>query len=106
VQNDKERVDLTFEACSHLADLMARYSRIEAHYWKRKVENGRPLEDAMVRVYTAILVYAAEVHGSIESSISSQWPQFIRLQFIEHHQTTDGKILIFFQRGSGKASSA
>lgn len=72
MQNDKERVDLTFEACGHLADLMARYSRIEAHYWKRKVKNGRPLEDAMVRVYTAILVYAAEVQGSIESSISSQ----------------------------------
>ncbi|KAH6623897.1 hypothetical protein F5144DRAFT_584639 [Chaetomium tenue] len=36
VQNDKERADLTFEACGHLADLMARYSRIETHYWEGK----------------------------------------------------------------------
>ncbi|KAH6846999.1 hypothetical protein B0I37DRAFT_135592 [Chaetomium sp. MPI-CAGE-AT-0009] len=72
VQNDKELMDLTFEACGHLADLMARYSRMEAHYWERKVKNGRPLEDAMVRVYTAILVYAAEVQWSIESSISTR----------------------------------
>jgi hypothetical protein len=65
-------MDLTFEACGHLADLLARYSRIEAHYRIRHVKDGKPIEDAMVRVYTAILVYAAEVQRSIESGKTSQ----------------------------------
>ncbi|KAI3318901.1 hypothetical protein HD806DRAFT_511251 [Xylariaceae sp. AK1471] len=67
VQNDKERMDRTFEACSYLADLMARYSRMETHYWNRRVKQGKPLEDAIIKVYTAILVYSAKVKESTES---------------------------------------
>ncbi|KAI1351043.1 hypothetical protein F5Y01DRAFT_283860 [Xylaria sp. FL0043] len=74
VQNDKERMDQTFKACGYLADLMARYSRMEAHYWNRGVRQGKPLEDAMLRVYTAILVYSAEVKESTESEGLSQFP--------------------------------
>lgn len=74
VQNDKERMDQTFEACGYLADLMARYARMETHYWTRRVKQGKPLEDAMVRVYTAILVYSAEVKESTETEGFSQFP--------------------------------
>lgn len=58
-------MDLTFEACNYLTDLMARYARIEAHYRKRKAKRDKPLEGALVSVYIAILVYSAEVQASI-----------------------------------------
>jgi hypothetical protein len=65
-------MDLTFEACGYLADLMARYARIEAHY-RKKAKRDKPLEDALVSVYVAILVYVAEVQGAIEAKAWSTW---------------------------------
>lgn len=80
MQNDKERVDLTFDACGYLASIMARYSRMEAHYRERQVKKGKPLEDAMINVYTAILLYSAEVKGSLKSSVMSQCDQVLRIR--------------------------
>ncbi|KAK7725588.1 hypothetical protein SLS63_008043 [Diaporthe eres] len=62
--HDKELTELTFEACAYLTEQMDLYSRIEAHYHARKMERAEPLAQALVRVYTAILVYAAEVQES------------------------------------------
>lgn len=57
-------MDLTFEACDYLADLMARYARIEAHYRESRDKRDKALERALISVYVAILVYAAEVKES------------------------------------------
>ena len=70
--HDKELTDSTFKAADYLTHLMALYSRIEANYRSRKAKQGRPLEDALVRVYTAILVYAAEVQESTSGKARSQ----------------------------------
>lgn len=64
-------MDLTFGACSYLADLMARYSRIETHYWERN-KHEISLEEGMIKVYTAVLAYAAEVQESINSTVTSE----------------------------------
>jgi hypothetical protein len=50
VGNDKERNELAFEDCDFLADLMARFSRMQLHYWDRAIEDAKPLEDAMIKV--------------------------------------------------------
>lgn len=73
VQNDKDMMDLTFEACEYLADLMARYARIEVHYRERRAKREKPLERALVSVYVAILVYASEVQASIVAKTWSTW---------------------------------
>lgn len=70
MQNDKDLMDLTFEACEYLADLMARYARIEAHYRQSQAKRDKHLERALVSVYVAILVYAAEVQ---ESNVAKAW---------------------------------
>ena len=66
-------MDLTFEACGYLVYLMARYARIEAHYRESTAKRNQPLEDALVSVYLAILVYAAEVQASIVAKAWSTW---------------------------------
>lgn len=53
---------------------------MEAHYRERQVKKGKPLEDAMINVYTAILLYSAAVKGSLESSIMSQCDQTPRMK--------------------------
>ncbi|KAB5577877.1 hypothetical protein GE09DRAFT_1214089 [Coniochaeta sp. 2T2.1] len=78
VQNDKDRTDLIFEACGYLASLMARYSRLQAHYWARQVKGGKPLEDAIINVYKAILVYPAAVKQSLNSTAMNR----VKLSFI------------------------
>jgi len=70
--HDKELTDLAFNACSYLTELMALYSRIESRYHARKVRRVELLEDALVRVYTAILVYAAEVQESTNGKTRSE----------------------------------
>lgn len=70
--HDKELTELTFEACGYLTEQMDLYFRIEAHYHAREVKRAEPLEQALVRVYTAILVYAAEVQESTNGKARSQ----------------------------------
>lgn len=53
---------------------------MEAHYRERQVKKGKPLEDAMINVYTAILLYSAEVKGSLKSSVMSQCDQVLRIR--------------------------
>lgn len=66
-------MDLTFDACDYLAELMALYARIEAHYRESHDKRDRALEEALVNVYVAILVYAAEVQESNAAKTWSTW---------------------------------
>ncbi|KAI0966612.1 hypothetical protein F4678DRAFT_466445 [Xylaria arbuscula] len=68
VQNDKENMDLTFEACQFLAEIMARYARLEFIYRETKINDSKPLGDAIVKVYISILTYSATVKESLNSS--------------------------------------
>ncbi|PYI02479.1 hypothetical protein BO78DRAFT_410609 [Aspergillus sclerotiicarbonarius CBS 121057] len=51
VQNTQERMQRTLEASQYLAVLLARYSRIEAHYHRVHLNNAKELGDAIVKVY-------------------------------------------------------
>ncbi|KAJ4415336.1 hypothetical protein N0V82_007386 [Gnomoniopsis sp. IMI 355080] len=64
VKNDQDLMELTFKSCDYLADLMARYARIEAYYRESQEKRDKALERALVSVYVSILVYAAEVQES------------------------------------------
>ncbi|KAL2858246.1 hypothetical protein BJX68DRAFT_228219 [Aspergillus pseudodeflectus] len=61
VHNDIERRDAVFAASEYLAENLAYYSLVDAHYRDQKVEGGQNFDRALVRVYTAILDYTAEV---------------------------------------------
>ncbi|KAL4912624.1 hypothetical protein BDW62DRAFT_206335 [Aspergillus aurantiobrunneus] len=61
VNNDIERRDAVFAASEYLAEKLAYYSLVDAHYRDQKVEGGQNFDRALVRVYTAILEYTAEV---------------------------------------------
>lgn len=75
--HDKELADSTFKACSYLSHSMALYSRMESNYRERKAKQEKQLEDALVRVYTAILVYAAEVQESSNGRTRTRVKKFI-----------------------------
>ncbi|KAK4651575.1 hypothetical protein QC762_602405 [Podospora pseudocomata] len=75
--HDKELADSTFKACSYLSHSMALYSRTESNYRERKAKQEKQLEDALVRVYTAILVYAAEVQESSNGRTRTRVKKFI-----------------------------
>lgn len=67
-------MDLTFKSCGYLADLMARYARIEAYYRESQDKRDKALERALVSVYVSILVYAAEVQESHAAKSLSTCP--------------------------------
>ncbi|GLA23066.1 hypothetical protein AnigIFM63326_006692 [Aspergillus niger] len=67
IQNNQERMQRIWEASEYLAVLLARYSRIEAHYHRVQVANATELGDAIVNVYICVLQYAAKVKQSVTS---------------------------------------
>ena len=74
VQNDKDRLNATFEASTYLANLLARYANIEAHYRDPQSIDVKELENGIVSVYVAILRYSAEVKESQRMGVSSTSP--------------------------------
>ncbi len=63
-QNDQDRLDMLFKSSAFLANLLARYANIEAHYLDQDVKTVDRLENAIIDVYVAILEYAGEVRST------------------------------------------
>lgn len=76
VQNDKTRMEQSLAACNFLADLLARYVKIETHYRRVPFEGAHcdvgELENAIVNVYIAILKYSTAVKSAAEGSVISE----------------------------------
>jgi hypothetical protein len=71
VQNDLNRTQPLFDPSTFLADLLARYASIELHYGDTEIDDWPRLQDSVVLVYTAVLVYAFEVSRGWRSGLSS-----------------------------------
>ncbi|KAJ5922295.1 hypothetical protein N7516_009998 [Penicillium verrucosum] len=61
ISNNNTRRDATFASSEYLAESLAYYALIDAHYRDDKMEGGENFDRALLRVYTAILEYTAEV---------------------------------------------
>ncbi|KAL4942944.1 hypothetical protein BDV06DRAFT_221703 [Aspergillus oleicola] len=61
VSNDIQRRNEMFGASEYLSETLAYYSIIDAHYRDQEVAGGQNFDQALLRVYTAILEYTAEV---------------------------------------------
>ena len=72
VQNDKDRMDLIFDATEFLANLLARYASIEQNYGDERIRNWGNLQDSIVEVYTSTLRYVIEIRKAKEVSLSSK----------------------------------
>jgi len=68
VQNDQDRLDMLFKSSAFLANLLARYANIEAHYLDQDIKNVDRLENAIIDVYAAILEYVGEVRSTREQN--------------------------------------
>ncbi|KAJ6013839.1 hypothetical protein N7540_008430 [Penicillium herquei] len=61
VQNTLDRRDAIFAASEYLAETLAYYSLIDANYRDQGVGSDHNLNQALLRIYLAILTFAAEV---------------------------------------------
>lgn len=67
-QNDQDNLDRLFKSSAFLADLLARYANIEAHYLNQDIKDVDRLENAIIDVYVAILDYATKVRSTREQN--------------------------------------
>jgi type II secretory pathway predicted ATPase ExeA len=69
-QNHHDLRHALFESSGFLADILARYAYIERIFYQgNHSEMKVPIGNAIVRVYTAILQYAAEVRRTLQANI-------------------------------------
>ncbi|CAG8371455.1 unnamed protein product [Penicillium salamii] len=61
VSTDIQRRDAMFASSEYLAKNLAYYALVDTHFRDDQAEGGENLDTALVKVYTAILNYAAEV---------------------------------------------
>ncbi|KAE8339570.1 hypothetical protein BDV24DRAFT_165317 [Aspergillus arachidicola] len=69
VKNDIERRDAVMEASGFLANNLSYYATIDKNDRNRQVENDEHLEEALVKFYTAILEYTAEVYRASRENV-------------------------------------
>ncbi|KAE8328222.1 hypothetical protein BDV39DRAFT_204335 [Aspergillus sergii] len=62
IKNDIERRDDVIEASGFLANTLSYYAIIDKNDRNRQVDSDEHIEEALVKVYTAILEYTAEVY--------------------------------------------
>jgi hypothetical protein len=72
VQNDKDLLSAVFDASEFLADVLARYARIEIYYRDSPSGDLGRLEGAIIRVYSAILNYAVAVMDANTANTASK----------------------------------
>ena len=69
-QKDQQRMGYLSDAVAFLPDLLSRYASIERNYGDRSIDDWNGLQQAIVRVYAAVLKYANEVKLAQEADIS------------------------------------
>ena len=79
MQADLDRTQSIFEASAFLADLLARYARIELHYGDPDIDDWLQLQDSIVSVYAAVLRYAFEVRSACKGD---RHGRFVRMYFV------------------------
>ncbi|KAJ5521449.1 hypothetical protein N7527_005564 [Penicillium freii] len=85
VSNHIERRDAMFASSEYLAETLAYYALVDTHYRVHNVEGGQNFDRALVRVYTAVLDYTAEVNkvkqestiGRVARSLKSLADQYL-----------------------------
>ncbi|KAI9370275.1 hypothetical protein BJX61DRAFT_544805 [Aspergillus egyptiacus] len=82
--NNIDRRDAMFESSEFLAEKLAYYALVDAHYRNHQVEGGQNLDRALLRVYTAILDYAAEVKKVQQESIFGRVARSIKSLADQH----------------------
>ena len=68
VQNSIDRRDEIFAASKYLAETLSYFALIDAHYRNQGVETDKNIDLVLLRVYSAILVFTAEVKKAQDES--------------------------------------
>ncbi|KAE8377408.1 hypothetical protein BDV26DRAFT_293253 [Aspergillus bertholletiae] len=71
VSNNIESRDAMFASSEYLAENLAYYALVDTHYRDHQVDGGQNFDRALIRVYTAILGYTAEVYKVKQESTFS-----------------------------------
>lgn len=72
VQNNLDRRDAIFESSEYLAETLAYYALIDANYRNLHVGTDKNLDQALLRVYSAILEFTAEVKKGVDESAAGK----------------------------------
>ncbi|KAJ4411330.1 hypothetical protein N0V82_009019 [Gnomoniopsis sp. IMI 355080] len=74
VANTQHRMEEAYKAIGYLAELLNRYQKTETYYRLKIISESqrKPLEDAMVEFYTAILKYSVAVKKVVDGSASDR----------------------------------
>ncbi len=80
IKNNNDISSAVFAASEFLADVLARYSIVEAHYLDMPFNDSRRLEEVVIQVYSAVLNYTAAVtEEKRASSISEHFLEVLKL---------------------------
>lgn len=77
IQNHQDQRDAYFSSADILTDALARYSIVDKHYRQGTLETKGHVERSIIKVYTSILKYTAEVVNVEWSSIGSKITQAV-----------------------------
>lgn len=77
IQNHQDQRDAYFSSADILTDALARYSIVDKHYRQGTPETKGHVERSIIKVYTSILKYTAEVVNVEWSSIGSKITQAV-----------------------------
>ncbi|KAF9892568.1 hypothetical protein FE257_000970 [Aspergillus nanangensis] len=77
VQNTLDRRDAIFTASGYLAETLAYYALIDANYRNQGVGSDHNLDQALLQVYSAILLFSAEVKKAQDENAASRAAQSV-----------------------------
>ena len=71
VKNDLDALEAVFESAVFLSDLLARFASIDSSFRDRILDDTLDFENTIVNVYSATLVYSAEITKQSQKNIPS-----------------------------------
>lgn len=77
LQNDTDRAEAIFDSAAEMAKILPKYAVVEAQYRDWPLQEQAAFEGRIVAVYSALLLYAAEVKKGLDKSFAgtNPWPR-------------------------------
>lgn len=71
---DRNRRREIIQASEYIAEVLTRYAKTEVYCYLKDLETSqrKPLEQALVKVYTAVLKYIAAVKSAVDESVPGE----------------------------------
>lgn len=73
IQSGLDRRDAVFNSSKFLTETMTWFAIIDKTYRKQELETDSPIDDALVRVYEAILTFGAEVKKARDENVARMY---------------------------------